>query len=844
MRRTSALALAPALVLLVACQDQSSMPPPGPSFLIADAAHDGVNPDFFFLPPMVPDPSDNSSGNFDAGEFNPALAPVVEICELIEVLEPDITPDTPCAATQPTGFPVVFTTTSGPGSETVRVSLTDEHYVANWHTNEFALSDQRFYRIFVRVGATQLGFADVDVVNSGKDLKNVDTGEFIALLDGRTLPIKFRIENAALCDPPGSQPCASQTVNLPDGGFVTFDDQDVVVATVDIPQQPPESQQTTITIQECDGIDVDIPTFGPCLTITADPPLEAPLAVPGVISVCILNAGTLGLTLEQEPLLTLHRQSANVTEALPHAEEICSTTVGRADQPAVVRFAQAIGDRLAGLFGVRPLFARRTALVFDVGGGGQFQEFSDFQFALPAQMDAIEGSDGQTAAPGATVPVNPGVRVTDRDGGAVVGATVHVDVTAGNGTVDAMEGLTDANGEFRVVWTLGDEGTNTLRFFGFGIAGPDDGGPFMPDISLPTADQQKVPLATGEVFINATAVTPAAPLLACETTGDTGGDQLFRGFYIPEYPGTTLDRVDLFFSADDAGDFTISLTARDGAFDGPVIGSATAAVTLPADRNTFTRGTFDFSGAAVTPGNTVTFALAQVSGPSTTVFYEVPSLGNEDCPVVQTDDTAPPLSTFRRQGVEIAVFGASGAPQLDQQNLLDGSIGGQGIGRFSDIDGSPDPEGTSFDFQDAQTFTVGISGRLAKIRVPLINLSGATLGVTMEIVRVVGGVPDESQSLGEVTIPASAIPTDFDTRLTPDAWPNFDLTGLQIDVTAGQVLAYIVRSLSTSAYLYNPESSSGYANGVGYRRNRALTATWSTVGQDFGFQTFVFPDSE
>ena len=36
------------------------------------------------------------------------------------------------------------------------------------------------------------------MVNSGKDLKNVDTNEYIALKDGRTLPIKFRIEEGAI----------------------------------------------------------------------------------------------------------------------------------------------------------------------------------------------------------------------------------------------------------------------------------------------------------------------------------------------------------------------------------------------------------------------------------------------------------------------------------------------------------------------------------------------------------------------------------------------------------------------------------------------------------------------
>ena len=71
-----------ALILSVACRDQQPLQPParvGPAALIVDGAHGG-NADFFFLPPLVPDPS--GSPNFNAATFNPNLAPVVEVCVL------------------------------------------------------------------------------------------------------------------------------------------------------------------------------------------------------------------------------------------------------------------------------------------------------------------------------------------------------------------------------------------------------------------------------------------------------------------------------------------------------------------------------------------------------------------------------------------------------------------------------------------------------------------------------------------------------------------------------------------------------------------------------------------
>jgi hypothetical protein len=45
------------------------------SAAVLDGAHNGGNPHFFFLPPLVRNPHAN-------GDFNPHLLPVVEICAL------------------------------------------------------------------------------------------------------------------------------------------------------------------------------------------------------------------------------------------------------------------------------------------------------------------------------------------------------------------------------------------------------------------------------------------------------------------------------------------------------------------------------------------------------------------------------------------------------------------------------------------------------------------------------------------------------------------------------------------------------------------------------------------
>ena len=151
---------------------------------IVDAAHNGGREGFYFLPPLVPDP--NASGTFDPA-FLPFLT--VEICEWSGT-------DCVLPSTQR------FTSHGESSSETLRIGDDGEHYIVNWHTDQSGLDPEKDYRIRVLAGELDLGHADVDVVSSGKELKNIDTGQYIALKDGRTLPIKFSVSENVV--PPGA----------------------------------------------------------------------------------------------------------------------------------------------------------------------------------------------------------------------------------------------------------------------------------------------------------------------------------------------------------------------------------------------------------------------------------------------------------------------------------------------------------------------------------------------------------------------------------------------------------------------------------------------------------------
>jgi hypothetical protein len=170
--------------------------------------------------------------------------------------------------------------------------------------------------------------------------------------------------------------------------------------------------------------------------------------------------------------------------------------------------------------------------------------------------------------------------------------------------------------------------------------------------------QPPVTLGTGSLTFNAEAVVNTT-LINC--AGDPGGDQVDRGFYIPEFPGTSLESATMSFSSGVAGTYTLRMTVRAGTYAGEVIGTATTNVTLTADDQANVPATFQFGGAAVAQGSTVTFAL-EIVEPSGVVFYSVPDLGSESCPVIQTNGTTPPLDTFRRNGVGIVITGAAPTP--------------------------------------------------------------------------------------------------------------------------------------------------------------------------------------
>jgi hypothetical protein len=436
MRRRILLCLA--LGLLSACRGDDATRPivtdaSSPANSISDGNHCAVpgfgcakgNPDFFFLPPMAGNPV--GSPNWTAGAFNGSLAPVVDICELKATTEQQVRDGAPCADA-PAAYKVALTL----GAADVH----DEQYQVNWGV---PTAPAIFYRIAVRVGGTTLGWSDVETAANASKLKNVTTGEFVPLVDGRTLPIKFRIEQYALCEIPGVGPCATKTIEA-----ITALTEPVTVSTSLAPNAPPSgvtfgiapapaapktasartaataatatSEPHTVTVSSCTGFrerDItDLPTFGPCVRIAIDPALTEPLPTPAVVFSCEVSDKTVVSGLvdgAQAERIALHQLTGagadQKLQALPHEHPDCPPSSYSATGTLHGVFAslahgqlRAAAKQMAALVSPKPLYAARRFI--DLGGGGGTHFLDDLALSGMAARapGAAVGSGARTQA--------------------------------------------------------------------------------------------------------------------------------------------------------------------------------------------------------------------------------------------------------------------------------------------------------------------------------------------------------------------------------------------------------------------------------------------------------------
>jgi hypothetical protein len=144
-------------------------------------------------------------------------------------------------------------------------------------------------------------------------------------------------------------------------------------------------------------------------------------------------------------------------------------------------------------------------------------------------------------------------------------------------------------------------------------------------------------------------------LINCQES--VGADFTDRGFYITTYPGDTLDSVTVYLHGG-ATTYTyqVGLIVTEKVYGGNLLASRSVSVSLG---STTKAVTIPFSNTPVNQGSRVCFKF-NITKPSGApdLFYQVPAFDYTGCPLVkQTEDTTPPLSTHRRDGVKLIVTG-------------------------------------------------------------------------------------------------------------------------------------------------------------------------------------------
>ena len=390
MKRIVLFSLAAALI--IACQDQRSMTGvKPPSALLSDGSNSG-NAHFFFLPPLVKQPT-------FSGVFNPALKPIVVICQL-DVGPPPLNTPIGCS-------PGVAPVNPGP----VTVDVTGQQYKLNWDTRQSGISDDKFYRIQVFGGAGQdvpLGFADVDPVSNGSQLRNVNTGDYIGLLDGRTLPLKFRIERGAF----GTncvRDCAEASVDNNGGTVITNTGfSGALFPPLWIRPDVIEKlgiDNVVVTIERIDVADLD----GPCIPENL-PQAEGCYRFKTFPNVGLFNTDvTVGICVEVPEgnvrhdgaqLFSLEEDQSQTVTPLPNAAATFVSCEGFASASS----RSTLGPLARGLLYLGSWLAPSPAHAAHLGAGGLSGSFSRIGWVLPRviDFDVRDGEAGQEPVPPGT----------------------------------------------------------------------------------------------------------------------------------------------------------------------------------------------------------------------------------------------------------------------------------------------------------------------------------------------------------------------------------------------------------------------------------------------------------
>lgn len=140
-------------------------------------------------------------------------------------------------------------------------------------------------------------------------------------------------------------------------------------------------------------------------------------------------------------------------------------------------------------------------------------------------------------------------------------------------------------------------------------------------------------------------------------------------------------------------------------------------------------------------------------------------------------------------------------------------------------------------FERAQTFTVGITGTLARADFYMAAESTSAGDILFDVRATTGGAPtfDNATTLLSTSIQATTVGTDFN-------WFSVDLSSFSVSVTSGDVLALVMRQPISNGAIYNWRGigfgAPNYTGGSYWWREPGNSWNQSSIF-DFSFKTYV-----
>lgn len=423
----------------MACGDSdgvTSTAPSAPRRDVSDGSNGGPNPRFYFLSPIGSSPS-------ATGDFSAVWRPSITICLLVNGA---------CSGTP--------ATIAGPAA--IAVNTTDQAYQYNWNTDgpAFDAVAVNTYRLSVTLPTstpTVIGYADILINNPGQS-EGSGPGGVIAFNDGRTVPIKFRIEKGVMGA--GDEflvPNSGKVIRVPFAGVyftpgwlgagpVPMDPQ----VTVLLQRIPAGTETCKNSADPLAALLLGMETYAGCYRLTTIPSVaqitpDGKLGADVIMAMCTEVPSTGDRYPAQamfkydapSKLLELESVSPWAPASVPGGNDDLFLKTSDCDGFTTSGQTSLLWSGARALArGLGKVFGPNTAWALDAGLGSRIpageEGFSDFFWGVPTRIEKVVTSDAQTAQVGTALAIDPTAFVHGRhdfeDGNALGNIQVSFEV--------------------------------------------------------------------------------------------------------------------------------------------------------------------------------------------------------------------------------------------------------------------------------------------------------------------------------------------------------------------------------------------------------------------------------